>query len=112
MDCNCNCNSSTTGERAWVGTGLKFAVTITAEGFSQVEDEWKVVFQCGRKTLELSKEDMSIGEDDTYIANVDTSLLGAGTLSVITYAYVPDEDWEGGVRVEVDKQDILYIESA
>lgn len=108
MDCNCNCNSNTQ-ERAWVGTGLKFAITITAEGFDQAEDDWKVVFQCGRKSLELTKADMSIGEDETFIANVDTSLLGAGTVSVITYAYVPDEDWEGGIRTEVDKQDILYI---
>lgn len=106
---NCNCTHNTNQERAWVGTGLKFAITIAAEGFDQAEDDWKVVFQCGRKTLELAKADMSIGEDDTFIANVDTSLLGAGTLSVITYAYVPDEDWDGGVRVEVDKQDILYI---
>lgn len=106
MDCNCN---HSTEERAWVGTGLKFAVTITAEGFSQEEDDWKVIFQCGRKSLELNKEDMSVGEGGTFIANVDTSLLGAGTLSVITYAYVPDDDWEYGVRVEVDKQDILYI---
>lgn len=106
---NCNCTHNTNQERAWVGTGLKFAITITAEGFDQAEDDWKVVFQCGRNTLELSKADMSIGEDDTFIANVDSSLLGAGTLSVITTAYVPDDDWEGGVRKEVDKQDILYI---
>lgn len=107
MDCNCNCN--TNQERAWVGTGLKFAVNITAEGFSMEEDDFKVEFRCGRKSLEFSKEDMSIGEDGTFIVNVDTSLLGAGTLSVITTAYVPDDDWEGGVRKEVDKQDILYI---
>ena len=108
---NCNC-THTSQERAWVGTGLKFAITITAEGFDQENDDWKVVFQCGRKTLEMTKADMAIsddGENLTFIANIDTSLLGAGTLSVITYAYVPDEDWEGGVRTEVDKQDILYI---
>lgn len=112
---NCNCEHSTTGERAWVGTGLKFAITITAEGFSQENDDWKVVFQCGRNTLELTKADMSISEDNqgnlTFIANVDTSLLGAGVLSVITYAYVPDEDWDSGYRVEVDKQDILNIKA-
>ena len=112
MDCNC-CNRNNQ-ERAWVGTGLKFAVTITAEGFDQEEDDWKVVFQCGRNTLELTKADMSISDDGeklTFIANVDTSLLGAGTLSVTTYAYVPDTDWDSGYRVEVDKQDILDIKA-
>lgn len=108
MDCNCNCNSNTQ-ERAWVGTGLKFAVTITAEGFSMDDDDWKVVFQCGRKSVEVTKADASIGEDDTFFVNVDTSLLGAGTLTATTYAYVPDEDWEGGFRTEVDKQELLYI---
>lgn len=107
MNCNCNCN--TNQERAWVGTGLKFAITITAEGFDQATDDWSVKFICGRKSLEFDKQDMAISEDGAYIANVDTSLLGAGTLSVITYAHVPDEDWEQGYRVEVDKQDILYI---
>ena len=109
MDCNC-CNRNNQ-ERAWVGTGLKFAVNITAEGFSMEEDDFKVEFRCGRKKLELSKEDMSIGEDGAFIANVDTSLLGVGTLSVITTAYVPDEDWDGGLRTEIDKQDILIIEA-
>ena len=108
MNCNCNCNNSTT-ERAWVGTGLKFAITITAEGFSQEDDDWKVIFQCGRKTIEVTKADASIGEDDTFYVNVDTSLLGAGTLTAITYAYVPDEDWDGGFRTEVDKQELLYV---
>lgn len=106
MDCLCNNGNI---ERAWVGTGLKFAVNITAEGFSMEDDDWKVVFQCGRKSVEITKAEASIGEDDTFYVNVDTSLLGAGTLSVITTAYVPDDDWEGGVRKEVDKQDILYI---
>ena len=108
---NCNCTHNTNQERAWVGTGLKFAVTITAEGFSMEEDDFTVEFRCGRKKLEFSKEDMSIGEDGAFIANVDTSLLGAGTLSVVTTAYVPDEDWDGGIRTEIDKQDILYLKA-
>lgn len=106
MDCNCNTNNT---ERAWVGTGLKFAVNITAEGFSMEDDEFKVKFICGRKSLEVSKEEMTVSEDGTFIVNVDTSLLGSGTLQVITTAYVPDADWDGGYRPEVDKQDILYI---
>lgn len=112
MDCNCNFN--TNEERAWVGTGLKFAITITAEGFSQEDDDWKVKFVCGRNEVELTKADMSISEEGgelTFIANVDTSLLGAGTLSVITYAYVPDDDWESGYRIEVDKQELLTIKA-
>ena len=108
MNCNCEHNNQ---ERAWVGTGLKFVITITAEGFDQEEDDFKVEFVCGRNTLEFSKEDMSIGSQGEFIVNVDTALLGAGTLSVITTAYVPDEDWEGGYRPEVDKQDILIIKN-
>lgn len=106
MDCLCNNGNI---ERAWVGTGLKFAINITAEGFSMEDDDFKCVFQRGKKTLTVDKSEMNIADDGTFIANVDSSLLGAGTLSVITYAYVPDEDWEGGIRPEVHKQDILYI---
>lgn len=108
MDCNCNCNSNTQ-ERAWVGTGLKFAVNITADGFDMADDDFTVEFICGRKTLEYTKSDMILYEDGSYVVNVDSSLLGEGTLSVVTTAYVPDPDWDGGIRVEVDKQDILII---
>ena len=107
---NCNCCNRNNQERAWVGTGLKFAVTITAEGFDQGEDDWKVVFQCGRNTIELTKADMVV-EGEDFIATVDTALLGAGTLSATTYAYVPDDDWDGGIRTEIDKQDILYLKA-
>ena len=73
------------------------------------DDDWKVVFQCGRKSVEVTKAEASIGEDDTFYVNVDTSLLGAGTLTATTYAYIPDDDWAGGIRTEVDKQELLFI---
>ena len=73
------------------------------------DDDWKVVFSCGRKTLEVTKAEASIGEDDSFMVNVDTSLLGVGTLVATTYAYIPDEDWEGGFRTEVDQQELLLI---
>lgn len=76
------------------------------------EDDWKVVFQCGRRSVTVGKADAIISEEEgemTFIVNLDTSLLGAGTLTATTYAYVPDEDWDGGFRTEVDRQEILIM---
>ena len=48
----------------WVGTELKFAIDITASGFSMEDDDFKVVLRRGQKEVEYSKSDLVNDEVD------------------------------------------------
>ena len=43
--------------------------------------------------------------DDQEIGNgfLDTNIIGRGEIWIETTAYLPDTDYEGGIRPEVDK---------
>ena len=38
--------------RYYIGTEIKFALTITSEGFSMDTDNWKATVRCGSNTIE------------------------------------------------------------
>lgn len=128
MGCNCNCNGMEDFDGAWVGGILKYKVEITAEGFSMEDDEFSVEVRRGSKSVLFEKADMLIHEVETEVAGsgsgageteveteyyiaIDTEALGAGQYVAITRAYVPDDDVEGGVRVEITKQNLIPVRS-
>ena len=129
---DCNCNGMTEYDGAWVGGILKYKVEITAEGFSMEDDEFSVEVSRGSKSIIFEKPDMLIHEVETevvvpgsgsgegttetvveteYYIAIDTEVLGAGQYVAITRAYVPDDDVEGGVRVEITKQNLIPVRS-
>lgn len=114
MGCNCNCGEMVF-DGAYVGTKLKYKVEITAEGFSMDDDEFEVEVRRGRQSIVIKKEDMLIHEpeegENEYFITIDTEALGAGTYEVITRAYVPDDDFEEGVRPEIDRQTLIVVAS-
>lgn len=120
MNCNCNCNGGGLEYNGtFVGTVLKYKVEITAEGFSMDEDDFKIVIRRGNQSVTLDKSDLIIHEVEAsgsgeetvteYYMLVDTAALGAGKYEVITYAYVPDDDVEGGIRQEITKQELIPV---
>lgn len=125
MSCNCNCNGDGLEfNGTWLGTVLKYKVEITAEGFSMDEDDFEIEIRRGKESVVLHKEDLLIHEVEPegsgsgsgsgepeleYYMLVDTEALGAGKYEVITRAYVPDDDIEGGVRPEIDKQTLIIV---
>lgn len=89
----------------WVGTELKFAIDITANGFSMEDDDFKVVLRRGQKEVEYSKSDLVKDEvDGKYYLCFDTTEFGSGDIYIIIYAYVPDTDFSDGIRTEIYKQ--------
>lgn len=92
-----------------VGTGLKYSLLIVADGFDMERDDFKVVLTCGGKSLEIPKEEMLYGDDDTWYIGVDTSALCAGIVTMTVYAYVPDDAFKGGVRTEIYNQQLIYL---
>ena len=122
----CNCNNAADFNGTWVGTKLKYKVEITAEGFSMVDDDFTVEVRRGSKSVVYEKSDLLIHEVETegsgsgsgttvteteYYLPIDTEELGAGKYEVITRAKVPDDDFEGGFRMEIDKQTLTVVAS-
>ena len=121
---SCNCYGGTEFDGTWVGTVLKYKVEITVEGFSMDDDDFEVEIRRGNKSVILEKSDLLIHEVEPegsgsgsgsgepeleYYMLVDTEALGPGKYEVITRAYVPDDDIEGGVRPEIDKQTLIIV---
>ena len=94
----------------YLGTELKFAITITAGGFSMQEDDFSVEFKntSNGNSVKLSKSEL-VSDGELYLALVDTTALGAGIVRVVTTAFVPDADFDDGLRTEVNVIDDLII---
>lgn len=93
------------------GTELKFLLEITSEGFSMDDDDFKVIIKNIKNEKEIRKEDMLLTENEKYIFTVDTAELGTGEYWLTTVAYVPDTDFDDGIRTEVQKQLLCVVTS-
>ncbi len=93
------------------GTEIKFAFTITAEGFDMDTDDFDLEVASPRDSVTGSKsgsstsggsEDLSIKkEDDTWYAIANTEKLSKGDLRVIATAHITDASAYDGVRNEI-----------
>jgi len=54
---------------------------------------------------------MKITAGEEYLFTIDTKELGTGDYTVYTIAYVPDEDFDDGIRREVTKQILCTVKS-
>lgn len=88
-------------EQYYTGSDLKFKIDLTASGFDQASDEYKIEVSCGSKTVTFTDKDVKkIGND--YYLLINTDLLRAGPMKFKVTAYVPDNAFDSGVRREVD----------
>lgn len=95
--------------KTYVGTELKYKVTITATGFSQDSDDWNVTITRGKTSRTFDKSDCIHGQDGWYVC-FDTTEFGAGMYYATVTAYVPDADFPDGTRTEVKKFELLPVE--
>lgn len=96
-------------ENVYIGTELKFKVSIVADGFSMSDDDFSVEIVRGDRRLLFEKDDLVRDGDDFYCC-FDTAYFGTGYIQAIIRAYVPDDDFDDGIRTEVYKFDLLKIE--
>lgn len=93
-------------ERYYVGTELKFALTIESEGFSMDDDQWIAKVICGKNEVKCCKLNNSKrGDDGQWYILVDTSKLGSGQCYLVVEIDVPDFDFPDEYRHEVLKQE-------
>lgn len=90
--------------RSLKGSIRKFAIGITPINDIHMADyDFSCIFYVNNnsRAIELSKADMKQINQDSYMAIVDTSKLAAGKIHCRIEAYVPDDDIEGGRRLEI-----------
>ncbi len=92
-------------ERYYVGTDLKFALTITSEGFNMDTDPWVATVRCGKKEVKCERANSVIDENGQWYILVDSSVLMAGTYILIVDIDVPDDDFKDGYRHETLKME-------
>lgn len=94
-------------EKYYIGSDLKFALTITSQGFDMDVDNWTAKVTCGNKSITFSRGNGAIidGNGQWYLT-INTKDLGIGSYYLVVEIDVPDEDFDDGLRHEVLAQEV------
>ena len=89
--------------KIYQGTEIKLNVNIEPmKGVSMESYDFKVeIYTLPSKVLTFKKSDAIRVDSNNYIVLVDTSLLGAGEIKCKVTAYIPDGDFQDGLRTEI-----------
>jgi len=98
-------------ENYYIGTDLKFAITLTCDGFSMDEDDYSILLKCRNRQVTVSKEDIVVDEQDNHYLCVDSSQFGPGILQMVVTAEVPDMDFDDHSRREIARLDLCELEN-
>lgn len=96
-------------DKVYIGTELKFKVVIESTGFSMVDDDFTIKLRNGSRVLVFDKSDLVKDENDDFYLCFNTNDIGVGTIEMIVTAHVPDEDFDDGIRDEVEKLKLIAI---
>ena len=94
---------ATLGENSVIGTKVKLNISLQPiDGYHLEDVDWSalVFTEQGLKTLTVDKKNAIYIDKDNYVIRVDTSLVGAGAYYTTVTAYIPDTDFEDGIRPE------------
>lgn len=94
---------ATLGQNSVKGTKLKLNISMPPiDGYHLADVDWSVLVftEQGLKTLTVDKKNAIYIDKDNYVIRVDTSLVGAGIYYTTLTAYIPDTDFEDGIRPE------------
>lgn len=93
----------TLGQNSVKGTKFKLNINMSPiDGYHLADVEWNALIftEQGLKSLAVDKKEAIYIDDDNYVVCVDTSLVGAGEYYVTLTAYIPDTDFDDGIRPE------------
>lgn len=87
-----------------IGTQLKINIHIDEiDGYTMNDMDFECLFYIfPNRNILLYKKDMIKADNDNYVACIDSSKIGKGAVMVKVTAYVPDADFEGGFRKEIE----------
>lgn len=104
-------------EMLFEGTKAKYRIEIESPGFDMESDDFTLILQRGTVSKTFSKSDLidkvviEDGEEKhQYFLCFNTLDFGPGDITVIVRAFVPDDDFPGGIRLEVDRFRLTNIQ--
>ena len=97
-------------DSTFTGSQFKVLLEIESDGFNIDEDDWTCVVRNGKRTITADKTTNSKRHDDgKWFVLVDTDQLGSGQYEMIVDIDVPDTDFEGSMRHERYKINLIPI---
>ena len=91
------------GANSVKGTEFKVNINMTPiDGFHMADVGWEamVFTETSHKNITIKKDEAIKVDEDNYIIKVDSAILGAGKYYVTLTAYLPDADFDDGLRTE------------
>lgn len=94
------------------GDVAKYRVTITCNDFSQTANDFYVLLSFGMtgKTLKIMKSEMFTNEENNYYFAFRTDDM-VGMICAECHYFVPDTDFDSGIREDVDYQLLGFVTS-
>lgn len=94
---------ATIHDSPFIGTELKLNINIEPMGSVTMDDyDFEVEVYCSiKRVITIQKKDAIRVDQNNYMVLVDTSETGAGDLKCKVTAYIPDGDFNDGLRTEV-----------
>ena len=83
------------------GTEVKYKVNLTATGFDMDSCDFFFTVYAGGRSLTILKSECIYDGENWYLC-FDTSGLNPGLMTVATTAFIPDTDFQDGLRSEVN----------
>ena len=91
------------------GTGVKYALSLAASGFSMMDDSWRVELTGSAGTVVLDKSDCICDEQNHWFFVFDTTAVGPGLVRIKVVAEVVDYDFSEGSREEVWEDNLCRV---
>lgn len=96
-------------DRTFLGTKVKYLLEVTSPGFSMQDDDFEIELSRGDVSKTFHKADL-INHDDQFLICFNTADFGPGVIKAKVTAFVPDADFDDGIRTEVYKFDITPVD--
>lgn len=88
----------------FIGEPLKYIVTLQAEGFDMERDDFHLAVTGCKIDHDYAKEELYHDLEGHFVLIIETANAKKGDLYIASHAMVPDTDFPGGIREEIDQQ--------
>ena len=87
----------------YIGSEIKPYIELEPVGSLNMDDyDFQAEFFCySNRRVTVSKSEMKRMNENRYCACLDTRALGTGTLKCLVTRYIPDGDFDDGLRTDV-----------